>query len=107
MNTLDFDHSLSEALRLLRVYNDISQKEMAKKLDISTSYLSEVEKGKKEPTMTLIRKYSVLFSISASVILFFSENLQKEKGKDGFALQKLFLKTLQFFEKFNDKPTTL
>lgn len=92
----------SEALRLIRVYNDLSQKDLAEKLNISNSYLSEIEQGKKEPSISIINKYSKFFKISPSVILFFSENIQKNKGKTFFSLQTLFLKTLNFFEQFSE-----
>jgi transcriptional regulator with XRE-family HTH domain len=54
---------------------------MAKKLSISSSYLSEIEKGKKEPSLKLLEKYSEVFKTSTSSILSFSEKLEKnQKG---------------------------
>ncbi len=66
---------LNEALRLVRVFHDLSQKELAEKLGISKSYLSEIEAGKKTPTLDLLNRYSEVFDIPVSSILFFSENL--------------------------------
>ena len=69
------------ALRLFRVFHDLKLYELAEKLDISPSYLSEIEKGKKKPTLELIEKYSKIFKISPSTILSFSEKLDKnQKG---------------------------
>lgn len=67
---------LNEALRLLRVFHDHSQKELAEKLSISKSHISEVEAGKKTPTLGLLDKYAEVFNIPVSSILFFSENFQ-------------------------------
>lgn len=67
---------LSEALRLIRVFHDISQKEMATRLQIVPSYLSEIEAGKKEPTLPLLRKYSEEFKIPMSSIMFFAEHMR-------------------------------
>ena len=36
---------LSEALRLIRVFHDMKQTELADRLSISKSYLSEIEGG--------------------------------------------------------------
>ena len=72
---------LGEALRLLRVFNDLKAKELAIKLDISPNYLSEIEKGKKKPSMEIINKYSKVFNIKPSAILFFSEELDMNTGK--------------------------
>jgi transcriptional regulator with XRE-family HTH domain len=66
---------LNEALRLIRVYHDMKQSDVAAKLGVSNSYLSEIEKGRKKPTLDLVEKYSVAFKIPVSSILFFSENL--------------------------------
>ena len=59
----------------MRVFHDLSQKELAEKLGISKSHLSEIEAGKKTPTLELLNRYSKIFDIPVSSILFFSENL--------------------------------
>ena len=66
---------LPEALRLIRVFHDLKQNELAGRLGISKSYLSEIESGKKVPTVEIIEKYASEFQIPASSILFFSEQL--------------------------------
>ncbi len=72
---------LSEALRLIRVFHDLKQAELASRIGLSNSYLSEIEKGKKTPTIEIIQKYAEEFSIPASSILFFSEQLADQTGK--------------------------
>jgi transcriptional regulator with XRE-family HTH domain len=57
------------------VFHDVKQNELAERLGISKSFLSEIESGKKAVSVELIEKYSVEFQIPASSILFFSENL--------------------------------
>lgn len=69
---------LNEALRLIRVFHDLSQKELAEKLGISKSYFSEIEAGKKTPTLALLNRYSEVFDIPVSSIMFFSENLNND-----------------------------
>jgi transcriptional regulator with XRE-family HTH domain len=66
---------LNEALRLIRVFHDLSQKDLAAKFHISNSYMSEIESGVKEPTLELLQKYSRIFEIPMSSILFFSESI--------------------------------
>ena len=67
---------LHDALRLIRLYHDMNQKELAEKLDISRSHISEIESGKKFPTISLLERYSSVFNMPTSSILFFSENLE-------------------------------
>lgn len=91
---------LNEALRLIRVYHDVRQSEMAEKLKISKSYLSEIEGGKKKPTLELVERYSELFKIPVSSIMFFSENMNKsgayEKAR-GIVARKI-ISLMQFLE---------
>jgi transcriptional regulator with XRE-family HTH domain len=91
---------LNEALRLIRVYHDLRQSEMATKIGISKSYLSEIEKGHKKPTLELVQKYSDAFDVPASSIMFFSENMNKagsyEKAR-GIVAAKI-IRLMQFLE---------
>lgn len=77
---------LHQALRLIRSYHDLSQTELATELCISNSHLSEVESGKKLPSLDLLKKYSEQFDIPLSSILFFSENLDSAKPSDKLRL---------------------
>lgn len=92
--------SVNEALRLIRVFYGYKAIELAKKLEISQSYLSEIENGKKEPNLDLLRKYSEIFKIKVSTLLFFSEELEKdEKTSVKNNISKKMIKLLQIIEK--------
>lgn len=93
---------LNEALRLLRAYHDISQSELCIDLGVSNSYISEIESGKKQPTLDLLSKYSKRFDIPVSSLLFFSENMDSgvtEKLRIGAA--KKVVSLLQWVEQRN------
>ena len=61
---------IGEALRLIRVYHDLKQSDLADQLGISQSHLSEIERGKKAPTSELIERYSKEFRLPVSSIWF-------------------------------------
>jgi len=92
---------INEALRLLRVFHDLKAFELADKLGISQSYLSEIESGKKEPSLELIRKYADYFRTSPSSILFFSEDIERV-GKKKKLKDVLRKKTLEFLQKIEN-----
>jgi len=69
---------INQALRTMRIFHDMTQKELAERLEISKSHLSEIETGKKVPTLSLLDRYAEVFQIPTSSILFFSENLDEE-----------------------------
>jgi transcriptional regulator with XRE-family HTH domain len=92
---------LSEVLRLIRVYHDLNQKELAEKLKISKSYLSEIESGTKAPTLQLIESYAAEFEIPTSAILLFQENLGGQGSPSSKATRSVkskILRILQFIE---------
>ena len=97
---------LSEALRLIRVFNDLKQKELAERLEVSKSHLSEIESGKKQPTFELISRYSSEFGIPCSSILFFAENLNapsESVGRRSKAKQMISRKVINFLQLVEDR----
>jgi transcriptional regulator with XRE-family HTH domain len=73
---------ISEALRLLRVYHNITQTKLASDLKISKSYLSEIESGKKKASIEVLEIYSAHFNVPISSLFFFAEELDQKKNKD-------------------------
>lgn len=97
---------LHRALRLLRTYHQLSQVELAKRLGISNSYLSEIEKGGvKEPSLELLGKYADIFKMPVSSILLFSEQIgsgNKPGTKLRIASADKILRLLEWLEVRND-----
>lgn len=71
---------LSEAIRLLRVYSDISQGDLAEKLGIRNTFLSEIEHGRRPITVKTLQQYSDLFNIKISTIQAFAEEIKRNKN---------------------------
>lgn len=71
-----------EALRLIRVFHDLKQVELAEKLGVSKSHISEIENGNKSPSLDLIQRYADEFRIPVSSIMFFAEELPAAKSGD-------------------------
>jgi transcriptional regulator with XRE-family HTH domain len=95
--------SLNEALRLFRVFHDMKAKELAEKLNISAAYLSEIEGGRKNPSLGLINKYAEVFHTSPSVISFFSESLNDKDEKKGEPMRAKLLKFMEAIERFSKR----
>ena len=96
---------LNECLRLFRIFHDKKLVDLARELKISPSYLSEIESGKKQPSMEIIKKYSKIFKTTPSSILFFSEELDKEKkrGKLKTSIRSKLIKFMQVIENEKNK----
>lgn len=91
---------INETLRLLRTINGVTGKELAANLGISTSYLSEIENGKKIPGLDLLEKYSTAFKVKLSTIILFSEEIQIDKSKSPVKMQKrdMLFRFVKFIE---------
>lgn len=70
---------IGEALRLLRIFNGYKSAELADKLEISQSYVSEIENNKKQPTMDILDKYAIVFDMKKSTLLLFAESLEEDQ----------------------------
>lgn len=84
--------SISNVLRLLRISNDLSIKELSEQTGISVSYISDIEKGKSaKPSLEIIDKYSKALNIKKTTIMFFEEEFDERK----LPYQKMLLSILQ------------
>lgn len=88
---------MGEAFRLLRVFHGIKQVDMAKVLGVHTSFLSEIESGKRKPSLDLVGKCAKHFGLRPSAILFFSEELDGSAFR-GTVKEKIRGKMLTFLK---------
>jgi transcriptional regulator with XRE-family HTH domain len=93
--------SLPKILKHIRTFNKLTQLELSEKLNISRSYISQIEKGIKNPTNETLQKYSEVFDIPLSVIYLFAENLDNKgfKNKAKKLLTKSSLNLLDWISK--------
>ncbi|MUO45408.1 helix-turn-helix domain-containing protein [Agrobacterium vitis] len=93
---------INDALRLLRLYLGLSQKELAAELELSQSMVSEIENGGKSVSMEVLERYSAKLDVRMSQLLFFAEELDGEPVK---TKGKLIVasRVLQLLEKLSPK----
>ncbi|DAB10113.1 TPA: transcriptional regulator [Candidatus Gastranaerophilales bacterium HUM_16] len=91
---------LNEALRLVRVFHDKKIKDLAAELDVSPSFITDIEKGNKKPSLELVDKYAKVFNTTKSALLFFSEEIEKgaSKSKCKMLIRDYMLKFLKAVE---------
>lgn len=97
---------LNRALRLLRTYHQMKQVDLAKRLGISNSYLSELESesNDKAPGLDLLEKYAEIFKMPVSSILLFSESLgdsRKPGTKLRISAAEKIVRLLEWLEERN------
>jgi transcriptional regulator with XRE-family HTH domain len=89
---------LNEALRLIRVFHDKKIKDLAEAIEVSPGYISDIEKCNKKPSIEIIDKYAKFFNTTSSALLFFSEELDAQKGPFKTAIRNKMLALLKAIE---------
>ena len=82
---------IGDTLKKIRTIYGYKAGKMSELLNISNSYLSEIENNKKQPSLELLKKYSDIFEIKVSSLLLLSENLDEWNNKNG---GKIFIKNM-------------
>jgi transcriptional regulator with XRE-family HTH domain len=67
--SIDIRVRLGNRVRALRKKNDRTQVELAEMLGIDRSYLSEIETGKKDPSLRVLKTIADGFGLSLSQLL--------------------------------------
>ena len=65
---------LGDVLRKLRIFHDLSQREMCVLLDVKQSYMSQLESETKGIRLETVYLYAKIFKVRASSILWLAEN---------------------------------
>jgi len=68
--------SVGKNIKIFRINAGLKQKELAAKIGVNESYLSTIEGGKKEPSLSLLKKISLALGVPLST--FFWEDMENE-----------------------------
>ena len=66
---MDIQHRLGTNLRTLRLAKGWSQEAFADKADIHRTYVSDIERGARNPTITVVEKLAKPFGVTAAALL--------------------------------------
>ena len=94
----------ARALKVIREYHRLSQTELADRLGLSKSYISELEAGSKKASLDVLERYAEQFQIPMSSLMLFAERSADadfgERSRS-FAANKV-LKMLEWLSKAGD-----
>lgn len=68
---------IGETIKLLRNTYGINSQDLALKIEISQSYMSEIENNKKIPKLEIIKKISEIFKIKTSSLIYIDEKVEE------------------------------
>ena len=71
-----------EVLKRLRAIYGYNAKEFSKLIEISPSYLSEIENDKKQPTVEILEKYAKVLDLRVSSLFLIAEHYEESEKND-------------------------
>ena len=86
---------LSEKLQTLRIEKNLKQRELAEKLGVATSVVSDIESGRRPPSKNMAKKLADFFNTS---IRYWKDEEEEElyiQNKEEFEFTKKAIKTLK------------
>lgn len=90
--------NISKALKLCRTQKGISKTLLAERADLSISYLTLLEQGKRDPNISTINQLCVALNIPASIFMFLASDVNELNGISKELAEKISLTALQLME---------
>lgn len=81
--------NIGHALKLARSAKKLSLLELAKRAELSQSYLSMLEAGKRDPTLPTIEKIAGALGVPTPILLFLAADKGELTGLDDETLRRL------------------
>lgn len=97
----------NRALKNLRLYSGMKQKYLANKLGVSAAHLCGIEKGSKNPSIELLEKYSEVFDIPLSSLLYFEEQITNSDSDKKRPISNKVMRLLEWIEEVTHEPEHL
>lgn len=92
---------IGDVLKRTRTIYGYKATEMSSMLGISTSYLSEIENNKKQPSLELLEKYAKIYGIRLSSLILLSENFEEaeKNGKGAVIIRNMMMHLIEEMSK--------
>ena len=89
---------INDVVKSIRIANDMSTKEVAQLMGVRSSFVSDLENGTRNITMSSLNKFAIAYNISVSKILFFVGQ-QEEKNMN---YRQTLIMILKYYEYQNN-----
>ncbi|MFI3213166.1 MAG: helix-turn-helix transcriptional regulator [Eubacteriales bacterium] len=90
---------LGKKIRTLRAEKDITQETLAELADLNTTYIGQIERGMKSPTLDTLGKISNAFEITPAELLTFTSHTHTTQYE--LALRQLLLEYTEKIKALN------
>lgn len=102
----NISESIGATIKLCRDRRGLSQKELAERAEVSVSYLSLIEQGKRTPNLEVLESIASGLDIPLNVLVFLASDKSELAGIDETIAEKLSLLAWKLIER-DDRETAL
>ena len=88
---------MANEFSLIRTFHNLNKTETARRVGLSLSYVSELERGVKKPTLEVYQKYAEGFGMPLSSLMLFAESTN-DRGVEIRAKAMIQGKVIQMLE---------
>ncbi|MCB0060450.1 MAG: helix-turn-helix transcriptional regulator [Gammaproteobacteria bacterium] len=81
--------NIGHALKICRSAKNLSLESVATGAGFSRSYLSMIESGRREPTLSAMEKIAAALNVPLPIILFIAADSEEIEGLDSETIQRL------------------
>ena len=99
--------NLGKAIRLCRIQKNMRQIELAKRSNISVSYLSMLEQGKRDPSFSTVESIATALKIPISVLTFLAADPGELDGISPELAEKISYTALRLIGASSDAESAL
>ena len=90
--------SIGNTIRQLRSHRELTLKELAEETDLSLSYLSLIERNKRDPSLSNLAKIAKAFDLPPSILIFISSDINAHQGTQAEIAEQMMLVVKDLFE---------
>ena len=80
-------------IKLIRTADGLGQGDLAKKLNVSRTYLCQIENGRKQPSLSFLKQFSCQLSVPLPLLVA-GEQIQNGNDEIFAGLREIFAKVL-------------
>ncbi|MBT8109650.1 MAG: helix-turn-helix transcriptional regulator [Gammaproteobacteria bacterium] len=90
--------NIGSTIRQLRSHRELTLKELAEQTDLSLSYLSLIERNKRDPSLSNLAKIAKAFDLPPSILIFISSDINGHHGTQAAIAEQMMLVVKDLFE---------
>lgn len=90
--------NIGNTIRKLRSHRGLTLKGLSETTGLSLSYLSLIERNKRDPSLSSLEKISSVFDLPPSILIFLSSNMDQHQGTQAQIAEQMMLIVEDLFQ---------